>query len=169
VPFPESKTVSLPPTHCRSLSIQRPSQRRSYLHRRLSLSGSRPWPQPGCPLSLPIALSLSLSIATWTRRRRLSQAGVVVASSSSSLLATRPHRWPPASLAAGAASSFYSVCLHAMQVLQETLAACAMGRGGSALTQPPAAAPLSDVDALASYSSGDYQVVVPPPTVWPTR
>ena len=84
-------------------------------------------------------------------------------------LATGPRRCPPASLAPGAASSLCSVCVHVLQVLQETLAACARGRGGPASTQPPAAVPFSSVDALASDSSGDWQVVVPPATAWATR
>ena len=84
-------------------------------------------------------------------------------------LATVPRRCPPTSLALGAASSLCSVCVHVLQVLQETLAACARGRGGPASTQPPAAVPFSSVDALASDSSGDWQVVVPPATAWATR
>ena len=79
----------------------------------------------------------------WHRRARRLRAP----SSSSFPLATGPRRCPPASLAPGAASSLCSVCVHVLQVLQETLAACARGRGGPASTQPPAAVPFSSVEA----------------------
>jgi hypothetical protein len=78
-------------------------------------------------------------------------------------------RWPPASLAPSAASSIYSVCIHVLQVLQETLAVWARGRGGLASTQSPAVVPFSSVDALAGGSSGGYQVVAPLSIVWAIR
>ena len=85
----------------------------------------------------------------WHRRARRLRAP----SSSSFPLATGPRRCPPASLAPGAASSLCSVCVHVLQVLQETLAACARGRGGPASSQPPAAVPFSSVDALPATAA----------------
>ena len=85
----------------------------------------------------------------WHRRARRLRAP----SSSSFPLATGPWRCPPASLAPGAASSLCSVCVHVLQVLQETLAACARGRGGPASSQPPAAVPFSSVDALPATAA----------------
>jgi hypothetical protein len=87
------------------------------------------------------------------RRSRLLQAP----SSSSFPLVTEPRRWPPVSIAPGAASCLCSVCVHVLQLLQKTLESCARGRDGPASTQPLAVVPFFTVDALASDSSGSCQ------------
>jgi len=91
----------------------------------------------------------------WHRRARRLRAP----SSSSFPLATGPRRCPPASLAPSAASSLCSVCVHVLQVLQETLAACARGRGGPASSQPPAAVPFSSVDALPATAAATCRLL----------
>ena len=175
---PKKKHAPLPILSRSLPTRRRPGRRRPPGGERTSAAargqdgGARPRPAPRWPpLPLPIGLSLSLSIPTRTGQRRLAQAGAAAAGALLLLLSPRdwPWRCPPASLAPDAASSLCSVCVHVLQVLQETLAACARGRGGPTSSQPPAAVPSSSVDALASDSSGDWQVVVPPATAWPTR